>query len=134
MAAAGLMLMYLVLVAATESWLAPIRHLTDALPSVAGGVFGIWVSEQEFTILAQLALVFLFAFSAGLSLRPLRAVPSAFATSVGVAILASVLLPGVGASTFRAFAVPFAFGTAVLLLVQIVLPKIFNNKTKLEST
>ena len=134
MAAAGLMLMYLVLVAATESWLAPIRHLTDALPAVAGGVFGIWVAEQEFTILAQLALMFVFAFSAGISLRPLRAVPAAFAAALGVAILASVLLPGVGASTFRAFAVPFASGMAVLLLAQAALHKTFNNKTEEEST
>lgn len=128
MSAAGIVFMYLVLVAGTESWRRPIRHLASALPSVAGGVFGIWAAGQEFTILAQLALVFIFAFSAGLALRPRLKAPAAFAVSLGAAILAAMVLPGVGAATFRAFAVPFASGMAAMLLAHAALHKTFNDQ------
>ena len=116
MAVAGLLLSCLVLVALRESWLEPLKLLAEGLPAVGGGVFGIFAFGQEFTILAQLALVFLFAFAVGFALRPVRAVALALVLALAAALAAAGLLLDVGSGTFAAFAVPLAAGMAVLFV------------------
>ena len=123
MMAAGVFFMYLVLVAATESWLRPFALLLSAVPAVAGGVFGVWVCGQDFTILAQLALVFLLVFPVGVAVRPLRAAPSAFAVALAVSLVLAKALLGVGVATFGAFAAPLAFGLAVSSLAAASLER-----------
>ena len=119
MMAVGVFFMYLVLVAATESWLRPFRLLLSAVPAVSGGVFGVWAFGQDFTILAQLALVFLLVFPVGLAVRPGRAAPVAFAVGLALSLGFAAFTLVVGLATFNAFAVPLASGLAVSSLVSL---------------
>ena len=126
MMAAGVFFMYLVLVAATESWLRPFALLLSAVPAVAGGVFGVWVCGQDFTILAQLALVFLLVFPVGVAVRPLRAAPASFAVALAVSLVLAKAMLGVGIATFGAFAAPLASGLAVSFLSSLATTKRSN--------
>ena len=119
MIAVGVFFMYLVLVAATESWLRPFRLLLSAVPAVSGGVFGVWAFGQDFTILAQLALVFLLVFPVGLAVRPGRAAPAAFAAGLALSLVFAAFALVVGLATFNAFAVPLASGLAVSFLASL---------------
>lgn len=115
----GLVLMYLVLVAVRESWLEPVKLIAESFPAVAGGLLGIWLCGQDFTILAQLALVFLLVFPVALALRPIRTAPLVTA----VALLAGVCLSrvlDVGGATFAAFAVPLSAGLSVAWLCTLL--------------
>lgn len=120
MAIAGLLLAYLTLVALRESWIEPFWRIIEGLPAVAGGVLGIFVFGQDFTILAQLALVFLFAFGLGFALRPIRTVAFALISSIAVALLCGWLFIDVGEASFAAFAVPLASGLLALTLTQLL--------------
>ena len=115
----GVVFMFLVLVAATESWLRPLALLLSAIPAVSGGIFGVWICGQEFTILAQLALVFLLVFPVGLAVRPGRAAPAAFALALALSLGFAAVFLGVGVATFSAFAVPLVFGLAVSFVVSL---------------
>lgn len=117
--AIGICLMYLVLVALQESWLRPLGLIASGFPAVAGGVFGIWVCGQDFTVLAQLALVFLMAFAVGFAVRPRRLVALSLAIALALALAAAWFLFEVGVVTFAAFAVPLTFGTAVLAVTCV---------------
>ena len=116
--AVGAMLMYLALVGATESWLRPLGLLLSSVPAVAGGIFGVWICGHEFTILAQLALVFLLVFPVGLAVCPVVKAIAAFCLALVIVLCAALAFSGVGASTFGAFAVPLAFGLAVSLAIS----------------
>ena len=118
--AVGVLLMYLVLVGATESWLRPFELLLSSVPAVAGGVFGMWICGHDFSILAQLALVFLLALPAGLAVRPVVRASAAFAGALALALAADAFFPVVGAATFSAFAVPLVFGLAVSLVMHLI--------------
>ena len=111
-------LMYFVLVAATESWLEPIRLMLSPIPAIAGGIFGIWVCGQDFTVLAQLALVILLALPPCMAVRPRLVAIVAYVAALILAIGFSLFGPDVGAATFRAFAVPMAFGLSVSAAVE----------------
>ena len=113
--AIGVLLMYLVLVGATESWTRPFALMLSSIPAVAGGIFGVWICGHEFTILAQLALMFLLAFPAGLAVRPVAKASVAFCAALALVLCAAVAFPCVGSSTFGAFAVPIVFGLPVML-------------------
>ena len=110
--------MYLVLVGATESWTRPFALMLSSIPAVAGGIFGVWICGHEFTILAQLALMFLLAFPAGLAVRPVAKASVAFCAALALVLCAAVAFPCVGSSTFGAFAVPIVFGLPVMLAVH----------------
>ena len=116
--AIGVLLMYLVLVGATESWTRPFALMLSSIPAVAGGIFGVWICGHEFTILAQLALMFLLAFPAGLAVRPVAKASVAFCAALALVLCAAVAFPCVGSSTFGAFAVPIVFGLPVMLAVH----------------
>ena len=111
-------LMYFVLVAATESWLEPLRLMLSPIPAIAGGIFGIWVCGQDFTVLAQLALVILLALPPCMAVRPRLVAIVAYVAALILAIGFSLFGPDVGAATFRAFAVPMAFGLSVSAAVE----------------
>ena len=70
------------------------------------------------TILAQLALMFLLAFPAGLAVRPVAKASVAFCAALALVLCAAVAFPCVGSSTFGAFAVPIVFGLPVMLAVH----------------
>ena len=116
----GVVFMFLVLVAATESWLRPVGLLLSAVPAVAGGIFGVWICGHDLTILAQLALVFLLVFPVGLAVRPGRAAPAAFAVALALSLGFAALFLGVGVATFSAFAVPLVFGLAVSFVASLI--------------
>ena len=118
--AIGVLLMYLVLVGATESWTRPFALMLSSIPAVAGGIFGVWICGHEFTILAQLALMFLLAFPAGLAVRPVAKASVAFCAALALVLCAAVAFPCVGSSTFGAFAVPLVFGLAVSLAMHLI--------------
>ena len=122
MLAAGIFFMYLVLVALRESWLEPLGVLAMALPPVAGGFVGIYVAGQGFTIFAQLALVFLLVFGAGLEVRPVRSVTAALCASFGIALLVGRFVAGsVGYATFASFAVPMFAGLCASLAASSIM-------------
>ena len=110
MLAAGVFLMYLVLVVVRESWLEPLKLLAGALPPVAAGILGLLVCGQEFTILAQLSLVFLLVFGAALEVRPVRSAPAALFIAFLAAVVGAKFFVRVGYATFATFAVPLSSG------------------------
>jgi hypothetical protein len=119
MAFAGLLLAYLTLVALRESWRESIKLVAEGLPPVAGGVAGVWAFGQDFTILAQLALVFVFAMAVGFAVRPARTAVFALVPSLAAALVAAWLWFDVGAATFAAFAVPLLSGTILLAVIHL---------------
>ena len=102
--------MYLVLVVVRESWLEPLKLLAGALPPVAAGILGLLVCGQEFTILAQLSLVFLLVFGAALEVRPVRSAPAALFIAFLAAVVGAKFFVRVGYATFATFAVPLSSG------------------------
>lgn len=114
----GLVLVYLVLVAVRESWLEPLKLIAEAFPAAAGGILGVCLCGQDFTILAQLALVFLLVFSVALALRPMRTAPFATVVSLLEGLGLSRALD-VGGATFAAFAAPLSAGLFVAWLCAL---------------
>lgn len=119
MAFAGMLLAYLTLVALRESWREALKLIAEGLPPVAGGVAGVWAFGHDFTILAQLALVFVFAMAVGFAVRPARAAVFALVPSLAAALVAAWLWFDVGAATFAAFAVPLLSGTVLLTVIHL---------------
>ena len=120
MAIAGILLAYLTLVALRESWIEPVGRIIEGLPAVAGGVLGIFLFGQEFTILAQLSLVYVFAFGLGFAMRPVRTVAFALIFSTVIAMLIGWLFIDVGKASFAAFGIPLVSGLVALTLTQLL--------------
>ncbi|MBR4652386.1 MAG: efflux RND transporter permease subunit [Kiritimatiellae bacterium] len=132
-------LMYLLLTVKYESWSMPFAILAPSVAAVGGGLCGLWIAGEPFSVYAQLALLLLIEFPARGSImvaelaRRSQAASAAERAADGArrafcavacggwtfaaALAALVFAQGIGAATQRALGIPLFSGVVASLAV-----------------